>query len=59
MYSSRNCLGDKAAGRVEYECVARLADMDRRDHVPDQLEVDHRDGDAIGLPRARDGAAPA
>ena len=46
-------MGDEAAGPVEHERVARLADMDRRDHVPDQLEVDHRDRDAIGLARAR------
>jgi hypothetical protein len=37
--------------RVEHEGVARLTDMDRRDHVPDQLEIDLRDGDAVDLAR--------
>ena len=48
-------MGDEAAGVVEHERVARLTDMDRRDHIPDQLEIDHRDGDAVDLARAGDG----
>jgi hypothetical protein len=29
--------------------------MDRRDHVPNQLQIDHRDGDAIGGARSGHG----
>ena len=43
-------VGDKAARLVEHKSVARLSDMDRRDHIPDQLEIDHSNCHAIAVP---------
>jgi len=48
-------MGDETAGAVEHERVARLTDTNRRDHVPDQLEIDRREGDVINLARAGNG----
>jgi len=37
---------DQPPGRRGHEGVAVLADIDRADHVPDQLQIDFRDGHA-------------
>ena len=44
----------QAAGAIEHESIARLTDMDRRDHVPNQLQIDHRNGNAVAGARAGD-----
>ena len=43
---------DEAALRVDHVGLAVLADLDLRDHVPDQLEIDLGDADAGIAPRA-------
>ena len=45
---------DEPAGAIQNEGVAGLADMDRGDDFPDQLQVDLGDGDARARPRAGD-----
>src|SRR5919197_6672847 len=42
-------VSDETAGAVEHKRIARLTDTDRRDHVPDKVEIDFRDGDAVHL----------
>src|SRR5712691_11979270 len=46
---------DQAALRVDDVGMAALADLDLRDHVPDQLEIDLGDAHAGVAPRAGDG----
>ena len=48
-------MGDEPALRADHIGVPALADLDLRDHVPDELEVDLGDADAGIAPRARDG----
>ena len=43
---------DQPAVAVDHIGVAVLADLDLRDHVPDQLEIDLGDADAGLAPRA-------
>ena len=43
---------DQPALRVDHVGLAVLADLDLRDHVPDQLEIDLGDADAGVAPRA-------
>ena len=40
---------------VEHKGVARLADMDRRDHIPDQFQIDHGNCDPVAGPCAGHG----
>ena len=48
-------MGDEPPLRADHIGVAALADLDLRDHVPDELEVDLGDADAGVAPRAGDG----
>jgi hypothetical protein len=43
---------DQATLRVDHIGLAALANLDFRDDVPDQLEIDFRDADAGIAPRA-------
>ena len=47
-------MGDQPPLRSDHIGVAALADLDLRDHVPDELEVDLGDADAGVAPRAGD-----
>ncbi len=46
---------DQPSLRVDDIGVAALADLDLRDHVPDELEIDFRDAHTRVAPRAGDG----
>src|SRR5437660_7302616 len=46
---------DQPSLRVDHIGVAALADLDLRDHVPDQLEIDLGDAHAGVAPRAGNG----
>src|SRR5438105_15467295 len=48
-------MGDQPSLCVDDVGVAALADLDLRDHVPDELEIDFRDAHTRVAPRAGDG----
>ena len=48
-------MGDQAACRIDDINLAAFLDFDLRNHVPDELEIDLGDGDALIGARARDG----